>query len=152
MSRRGLLLALAVVASAGCSGSARVAAPSPTTAVPPTTERQRPSSNTTTVAVTTTSTVAVTEPGLPSSFPVPDTGFFILSGGSLYSNTVSIVGVPLADVHAWVLQGLGGGGYTVVVDDGASNVEFDGPGVSGTVMVTESSGGIRVVVTMGAPR
>jgi hypothetical protein len=151
MSRRGLLLALAVIAVAGCGGSARVAAPSPTTAAPPTTERQRPSSNTTTVAVT-TSTVAVTEPGLPSSFPVPDAGFFILSGGSLYSNTVSIVGVPLADVHAWVLQGLGGGGYTVVVDDGASNVEFDGPGVSGTVMVTESSGGIRVVVTMGAPR
>ena len=152
MRRRVVLLAAALLTAAGCGGGAADTSAPTSDAVTSTTERQIPSNNTTTTKrpPPTSTTTTAKQPGLPSSFPIPDASIITLGPGSSISNGVSIVGVSFADVRAWLLQGLADGGYVVVGDDGASNVAFEGSGTSGTAVITQHPDEIDVELTLGA--
>jgi hypothetical protein len=146
-----LLLVAALLAAGGCGGGASRAAS--TTSAPTTTERQIPSSNTTTTKPPppTSTTTTMPEPGLPDSLPIPDASIITLGQGSTISSGVSITGVSLAEVRAWMLRELEAAGYTVVGDDGTSTVAFEGPGTSGTAVVSGGDGEIDLRLTLGAP-
>src|SRR3954447_2703257 len=152
MRRRAVLLAALLVAG-GCGGGLDHALPTTTrvTAATATTERQIPSNNTTTTKPQppTTTTTTAPEQGLPDSLPIPSAEIITLGSGSTISSGVTIYGVPLADVHAWVLQELAGDGWTVTADDGAANGTFTGPGASGTGVLTESDGNVDARFNLG---
>lgn len=152
MSRGGVvLLAAAVLAGGGCGGGAGRAASTSSAVVTSTTERQIPSNNTTTTKrpPPTSTTTTVPEPGLPDSLPIPSASIITLGSGSLIQSGMTIYGVPVADVHTWLLEELAGDGWTVTADDGALNVAFTGPGASGTATLTEADGSVDARFMLG---
>jgi hypothetical protein len=153
MRWRGLLLAAAVVAAAGCAGGAGRALPATTTSAAgtPTTERQIPSNNTTTTKPQppTSTTTTAPETGLPDSLPIPSASIITLGSGSTISSGSSVYGVPLTDVHAWLLDELAAEGWDVTADDGAGMVAFTGPGASGTATLTEGDGSVDLRFILG---
>jgi hypothetical protein len=156
MRRRVMLLAAAVLlVGGGCGGGGGRAAPASdaSDAVPATTERQVPSNNTTTTErpPPTSTTTTVPKVGLPDSLPIPDASIITLGPGSSIGSGVSIYGVALAEVRTWLLQELAASGYTVVGDDGALNIAFDGDGTSGTAVLTEGDGVIDLELSLGPP-
>jgi hypothetical protein len=152
MVRRVVGLLAVLLVAGGCGGGADRAAPA-TEAATSTTERQVPSNNTTTTKrpPPTSTTTTLPEVGLPDSLPIPDASIITLGPGSSISSGVSIHGVPLAEVRTWLLAELASAGYTVVADDGALNVAFDGDGTSGTAVLREGDGLIDLEISLGPP-
>jgi hypothetical protein len=144
-----LVLAAALLTASACGGGASQAAS--TTSAPTTTERQVPSNSTTTTErpPPTSTTTTVPERGLPDSLPIPSASIITHGSGSTISSGVTIYGVPLAEVHTWVLAELAADGWEVTADDGASNVAFVGPGASGSAVLAETSDAVDARFTLG---
>jgi hypothetical protein len=110
-----------------------------------------PSGSSTSTAPLSTTVSAEPEVGLPRTFPIPGSSVLTLGPGSSVTNGVTIIGVPLADVRSWIMDGLAAGGYTVTMDDGADNIAFVGAGTSGTVVLTEGPASIDATFNLGPP-
>jgi len=102
----------------------------------------------TTAAPTTTTTLP--PEGLPEHHPVPPSGVLTLGGGSDWTQSMTVRGVPVPEVHDWFVGGIVAGGYTIVADQ-PRHVEFTGDGLSGVADLTERHGTVEVVLVLTAP-
>ncbi len=123
--------------------------PTSATGAPPATEGSGVTLPTTSPPPT-SSTTTLPPRGLPEHHPVPANGIMTLGGDSTLVQSLTIRGVPMAEVHDWFVGGLLDSGY-VILNDQPTHVEFAGTGIFGTSDLTKGDGEVQVVFVLGAP-
>ncbi len=135
-----------LLAACGDGGSAQSKddddKPTTTVAVPATT-RESIIGDTVPQSTTTTSTTEAV--GLPSGLGIPPASTLTLGGNSSLTSSVTVRGVPLDEVVAFVRADLAGLGWAV--DD---DLSFTGPGAAGQATVTDDAGVVEIRIVLSA--
>ncbi len=142
--RAAALAAFLLAACSGGSAESKDDDDKPTTTVDvPTTTRESIIGDTVPQPTTTTST---TEPvGLPSSLGIPPASTLTLSGESSLTSSITVRGVALEEVVAFVRAELAGLGWAV--DD---DLSFTGPGAAGQATVDDDAGVVEIRIVLSA--
>ena len=150
-----LVASLTVV---GCGGGSGDRGPSGVSAATPGPSSARATEGTgvtfplaTAPAPPATTTTTVPPEGLPEHHPVPANGIVTLGGDSTWAQSVTVRGVPIAEVHDWFVGGVIGGGYAIV-DDQPNHVEFSGDGVFGVADLSKHDGTVEIAFVLGSPQ
>ena len=114
-----------------------------TTVAVPTTTRESIIGDTVPQPTTTTSTTEAI--GLPSSLGIPPASTLTLSGESSLTSSITVRGVTLEEVVAFVRAELAGLGWAVNDD-----LSFTGPGAAGRATVTDDAGVVEIRIVLSA--
>lgn len=151
-----LLASLAVAGCGGGSGDATAQATTDASSGTPKASRGPPSTEGSGVtfplatAPPPPATTTLPPEGLPEHHPVPANGVLTLGGSSTWQQSLTVRGVPIAEVHDWFVGGVIDGGYTVV-EDRPRHVEFSGDAVFGVADMTKHRGAVEIAFVLGSP-